>query len=78
MCFSLAWVEQLCIWIVIIVAVFTIIKAVLPMLTSMIGIPIVVTIINVILWAALAILAIKIIFMLFGCVLAGPGLHLLR
>jgi hypothetical protein len=78
MCFTIGWVEQLCIWLIIVFAVFAIIRAVLPMLTGMIGIPIVVTIINIVLWAVLAILCVKIIFMLFACLLSGPGVAMLR
>ena len=72
MCFSLEWAEQLCIWLVIIFAVFAVIRLVMPYLTSLIGSPLIVGIINIILWAIMAIMAIKVIFMLFSCVLAGP------
>lgn len=78
-CFSLAWVEQLCIWLIIVCAVFAIIRAVLPLLAGFIGFPIVVTIINIVLWAIVAILCVRIIFMLIGCLLEGPGgFHLLH
>ena len=73
MCFSLMWAEQLCIWLVIIFAVFAVIRLVMPYLTSLIGSPLIVGIINIILWAIVAIMAIKVIFMLFSCVLSGPG-----
>jgi hypothetical protein len=44
----------------------------------MIGIPIISVLVNIALWVILAIMCIKIIFMLFECLLSGPGLGLLR
>lgn len=73
MCFSMAWAETLCIWLVVIFAVFAVIRLVMPYLTSLIGSPLIVGIINIILWAVVAIMAIKVIFMLFSCVLMGPS-----
>jgi hypothetical protein len=72
-CFSIGWAEQLCIWLVIIFAVFAVIRLVMPYLTSLIGSPLIVGIINIVLWAIVAIMAIKVIFMLFSCILSGPG-----
>lgn len=47
-CFGLGWLEQLCIWLIIVFAV-------------------------------IAIICVKILFMLFGCLLEGPGsLHLMH
>ena len=33
MCFSIAWAEQLCIWIIIVIAVWSVIKLLLPYVT---------------------------------------------
>ena len=73
-CFSLAWLEQLCVWIIIVSAVIAVIRLLLPWLTNMIGIPIVVQIINIVLWAVVAIMAVYIIFALLSCLLGGGGL----
>ena len=78
MCFTAGWIEQLCIWLVIVIGIFAVIRAVLPALLAMIGIPIVAVLVNIALWVVLAIMCIKIIFMLFECLLSGPGLSLLR
>jgi hypothetical protein len=75
MCFTLGWIEQLCVWIIMVVALVAIINLVLPWLTSMIGIPIVAQIIRIVLWAVVAIACVYIIFGLLACVLgAGGGL----
>jgi len=73
-CFSLVWLEQLCVWIIIVSAVIAVIRLLLPWLTNMIGIPIVVQIINIVLWAVVAIMAVYIIFALLSCLLGGGGL----
>lgn len=74
-CLSLGFVEQLCIWLVIVCAIVAIIKLLVPFLTGLIGFPIIGQIINIVLWAVVAIMAIYIIFALIGCLLgAGGGL----
>ena len=73
-CFSLAWVEQLCIYIVIVIAIWSIIKLLLPYVTQFMP-AIVVQIIQIVLWAVIAIICIYIIFGLISCLLgAGGGL----
>ena len=73
-CFSLAWIEQLCIYIVIVVAIWSIIKLLLPYVTQFMP-AIVVQIIQIVLWAIIAIICIYIIFGLIGCLIgAGHGL----
>jgi hypothetical protein len=74
MCFSMAWIEQLCIWLIMVIAVVAIIRLLVPFLTGMIGIPIVAQIINIVLWAVVAIMCVYIIFALIGCLLGGGGL----
>jgi len=72
MCFSLQWIEQLCIYIVIVVAIWSIIKLLLPYVTQFLP-AIVVQIIQIVLWAVIAIICIYIIFGLISCLLGGAG-----
>lgn len=76
-CFTLLWLEQLIIWLIIVAAVISIIRIVVPWLTGLIGIPVVGAVIQVVLWAICAIIAVKIIFMLIACLLGGGALHLM-
>ena len=72
MCFSLAWLLQLCVWIIIVIALISIIRIVVPWLMSWAGMPApVVGIINIIIWAIVAIFAIYIIFDLLSCLFGG-------
>lgn len=73
-CFSLAWIEQLCIYIVIVVAIWSIIKLLIPYVTQFMP-AIVVQIIQIVLWAVVAIICIYIIFALISCLIGG-GMHL--
>jgi hypothetical protein len=72
-CLSLGFIEQLCIWLIVVIAIVSIIKLLVPFLTGMIGIPIVGRIINIILWAIVAILCVYIIFALLACLLGSGG-----
>lgn len=72
-CFSLGWLEQVLIWIIIVVAIISIIRLLVPFLLSLIGLPIVGAIINIILWAIVAIMCVYIIFALLSCLLGGGG-----
>jgi hypothetical protein len=77
-CFSLAYIEQLCIYIVIVMAIWAIIKLLLPYVTQFMP-AIVVQIIQIVLWAVIAIICIYIIFGLISCLIGGAGLmHLPR
>jgi hypothetical protein len=73
MCFSLAWIEQLCIWIIIVAAIWAIIQLLLPYVTQFMP-AIVVQIIRIVLWAVVAIICVYIIFGLISCLLGGAGL----
>lgn len=78
-CFTLAWALSLCIWIIVIAAVVTIIRAVVPWLLGLMGggIPApVLTIINVVLWAVVAIAVVIMVFDLLSCVTGGGFLSL--
>lgn len=75
-CFSIGWIEQICIWIVMVIALVAIINLVVPWLTGLIGVPVVAQIIRIVLWAVVAIGCIIVIFDLIGCLLGfGGGLR---
>ena len=69
MCFSLAWLEQLCVFVIVAIAIWSIIKLLLPL----VGIPLLAQILSIILWAIIAIMVIYIIFGLIGCLLNMGG-----
>jgi hypothetical protein len=71
-CFSLAYIEQLCIYIVIVVAIWSVIKLLLPYVTQFLP-AIVVQIIQIVLWAVIAIICIYIIFGLLSCLISAGG-----
>lgn len=75
MCFSLGWIEQLLIWVVIIVALFSILKLVIPFFLSKLGAEggLVVQVLSIVLWAFIAIAVIYIIFALIACLLSMGG-----
>lgn len=77
-CFSLVWLEQMLVWLVIASAVVACIRLIIPWITS-ITFPIVGQVLEIVLWAVIAIIAIYIIFGLLGCLVGmGGGLHLPR
>lgn len=79
MCFSLGYIAQLCIWIVIVCAIVAVIRIIIPWIASFVALPgPVLAIINIILWAVICIAAIYIIFGLLSCLFAGGGPSLLR
>ncbi len=80
-CFSAASLESILVWLVIIGAVFAIIKVVVPMVAAELGGPgsALVRIVNIVLWAALCILVIVFAFQMISCLLsAGGGLRIGR
>lgn len=75
MCFSLGWLEQLFVWLIVVCAVIALIRLLVPFLTGLIGIPIIGQALNIVLWAVVAIMAVYICFALISCLLgAGGGL----
>lgn len=76
MCFSIEWIGQLVIWLIIIVAMVAIVRLVLPYLLNMLGAGggLVMAIINIVIWAAVAIMVVYIVIELFSCLLGGGGL----
>ena len=75
MCFSLAWFENLLIWLVILGAVVAIFKVILPLVFAQLGTPgaAVMQIINIVLWAVVVIFIIIIAFELIGCLVGSGG-----
>jgi hypothetical protein len=81
MCFSLEFIKTLLIDLVIIGAVFAIIKLLLPLALGWLGGAgsIIMQVLNIVLWAVICIFVIIICFDLISCLLgAGGGLHLPR
>lgn len=79
-CFTLGFLEQLIVWIIIVAAIVACIKLLLPPLTSFapFGIPLG-RIVEIILYAIIAILIVYLIFGLLACLLgSGPPFHALR
>ncbi len=77
-CFSLVWLEQMLIWLVIASSIVACIQLLIPWVTS-VTFPIVGQVLNIILWAVIAIIAIYIVFALLQCLIGmGGGLHLPR
>ena len=80
MCFSLAWLEQLFIYVIVVGAIIAIIRLLLPMVFAQLGGPgaVIGQVINIILWAIIACFVVYICFALFSCLLdGGHGFSLL-
>ena len=86
MCFSMAWLMNLAIWIVIAIATYVIlINILLPYILSKLGgggeiaqgVGVVIAIFRVILWAVVIIIVIYIVFALLACLwsMAGGSFH---
>ena len=75
MCFSLGWLEQLLVWLVIVAAIIMILKLVVPWVASQLGIPIISQVLSIVLWAVIIIFVIYFCFALLSC-LGGGGLPL--
>jgi len=73
MCFSWQWLGHLLVWLVIVVAIITIIRILVPWLLSLAGgVPApIMAIINVVLWAIVAIACIWIVVDLLSCLTSG-------
>ena len=74
MCFSLGWIEQLLVWLVIVCAIVAILRLFLPWIAAQLGGAggIIIAVLNIVLYAIIAIYVIYFVFMLIGC-LAGSG-----
>jgi hypothetical protein len=76
-CFSLAWLEQLLVWLVMAAAIIAVLKLLIPWIGS-ITFPIVAQVLGIILWAVIAIISIYIVFALLSCLVGGMHLPLPR
>jgi len=76
MCFSLEWVEQLLIWLIIVGAIVALLKLLVPMILSNLGWAgaTVMAAINIVMWAVICIFLVYFIFDLIACL--GGGLRL--
>lgn len=77
-CFSIEWLQQILVYCVVLMAVFAIIRLVVPWALSKFGgdFAIVGQVINIILWAIVVIIIIYIVFALLACLFSmGGGVH---
>ena len=76
MCFSLGWIAQLLIWLVVVCAVVAVVRILLPMILGPLGGPtaVIIQILRIIMWAVVCIFAIWVVFDLLQC-LVGFGGH---
>lgn len=75
MCFSLEWLEQLLVWVVIVVAVIAIVRLLVPWVFGQLGAggSVIAAAVNIVLWAVIAIFVIYICFALISCLLTYGG-----
>lgn len=73
MCFSWGWLQSILVWLVIVGAVFAILKLLIPYVLSQLGAGggIIAQAINILLWAIIAIFVIYICFALISCLGTG-------
>ena len=74
MCFSLGWLEQLIVWLIVIGAVIAIIRLLIPFIDSITGIPLIGRVLEIALWAFVAIAVVILVFGLLSCLAGGSGL----
>ena len=75
MCFSLQWVEQILIWLVVVGCVVALLRLLLPWILGMFGVGggILMQAINIVIGAIIAVFVIVIIFDLISCLLGSGG-----
>lgn len=83
MCFTAASLLAILIWIVIICAIFAIIRLVVPLVAAQLGGPgsVLVQIINIVLWAVMVIIVLYFAFEMISCLMGmggGNPLHIGR
>jgi hypothetical protein len=78
MCFSLAWLANLLIWIVVVAAVIAVLKLLIPWALGLVGIDAgpLMQIIQIIIYAIVAIFVIVVVFALLSCLMGGGGFAL--
>lgn len=76
-CFTPELLKWFLIWLVVVIVAIAIVKAVFPALMEAVGAPpdgaIVMTVLGYLIWAAVAIMTIVIVFDLIGCLIGGPS-----
>ena len=79
-CFNLGFAEAMLIWIVVIVGIYLFIELLLPLLGTVPRIGgFLVAALRILLWVIIAIIVIKLVFALLGCLLgSGPPFRLPR
>lgn len=77
MCFTLEWLENLLIWIIVIGATIGVLKLLIPWVFSFLGIPVgpLPQIVNIIVFAIVAVAVIVFVFDLLGCLWGHARLH---
>jgi hypothetical protein len=77
MCFSLQWIEQLLVWMIVVCAVVGILRLVLPFVLNQLGVGggVIMAAINIVIWAVIAIFVVMFCFDLISCL---GGFHLSR
>lgn len=77
MCFSWSWIEQLLVWIVTVCAIVGILRLLLPLILNQLGAAggVIMAVINIVIWAVIAIAVIYFCFAIIGC-LGGGSLPL--
>jgi hypothetical protein len=73
MCFSIGWIEQLLVWLIIVCAIIAILRLLLPWIAAQLGLPIVTQAINIVLWAIVAIMVVYFCFALIECLIGSGG-----
>lgn len=81
MCFTLGWLEQLLVWIVVIAVVVGVLQLLIPWVFSLVGVPLG-PLPMIVRYIVLGVIAIAVIYFVFGlleCVVGGGGFpHLVR
>lgn len=77
MCFSLSWIEELLVWLIIVCAVVAILRLLLPYVLGQLGVAggIIMQAINIFVWAVVLIAVVYFCFALISC-LGGGGFPL--
>ena len=75
MCFSIGWLEQLLVWLIIVCAVVAVLRLIVPGVAAQLGVPVIAQVLNIILWAIICIFVIYFCFALLACV-GGGGMPL--
>ena len=78
MCFSFEWIERTLIWLVVVCAIVGILRLVLPFVLTQLGVGggVILSAINIVIWAVVAIFVVIFCFDLISCLAGGfPLLH---